>query len=156
MKRMILAAGTAALLLALGTAQAAPGDRAIERGKPLGEQVDRIEKELGDGETYSEINLEQRSEVREILTRLRAISERYPDNGSVPDPVKTEQFNDQERVNTILTQAREDSRMVCKREKATGSNRMTSQCMTVAQRARAKEDAQKNLSNAQRTGQSIF
>jgi hypothetical protein len=46
--------------------------------------------------------------------------------------------------------------MVCKREKATGSNRLTSQCLTVAQRARAKEDAQRNLSNAQRTGRSLL
>lgn len=156
MKRMILAAGTAALMLVVGAAQAADGDTVFERGKPLMAQIERIELQLNDGETYSELASEKRSEVRETLARLRAITERYPDQASVPDGVKVEQFNDQARVNTLLTKAREDSRMVCKREKSTGSNRTTTQCMTVAQRERAKAQAQKDMSNAQRTGHSIF
>ncbi len=156
MKRMILAAGTAALMLVVGAAQAADGDTVFERGKPLIAQIERIELQLNDGETYSELKPEFRSEVRETLARLRGITERYPDQASVPEEVKVAQFNDQARVNTILTQAREDSRMVCKREKSTGSNRTTTQCMTVAQRERAKQDAQKRMNEAQRTGHAIF
>ncbi len=156
MKRMMLAAGTAALMLVVGAAQAAGNDEVFERGKPLITQIERIEVQLNDGETYSELGQEKRAEVREILARLRGITERYPDQGSVPEEVKVQQFNDQARVNTVLTKAREDSRMVCKREKSTGSNRTTTQCMTVAERERAKAKAQKDMSNAQRTGHSIM
>ncbi|MDF2818238.1 MAG: hypothetical protein K0S73_2178 [Stenotrophomonas rhizophila] len=156
MKRVILAAGTAALLLALGAAQAAPNEEVFARNKPLAEQIQRIEVEMGDGKTYSELRLEDRSRVREALSRMHGVLDQYPDQATLPEPSKIALFNDQQIVNTILTKAREDSRQVCVREKTTGSHRATTQCMTVAQRQRAKDDAQKNLTNAQRTGQSIF
>jgi hypothetical protein len=35
---------------------------------------------------------------------------------------RTEIFNDQEVINTIMTRAHADSRMVCRRERTTGSN----------------------------------
>ena len=151
MKRMMWAAGAVALMVMANTAQASD-EEVFERGKPLSAQIDRIEAQLGDGETYSELAPEKRSEVRETLARLRGVTERYPDQASVPEEAKVQQFNDQARVNVLLTKAREDSRMVCKREKATGSNRTTTQCMTVAQRERAKEKAQKDMNNVQRTG----
>ncbi|WP_448143426.1 hypothetical protein [Stenotrophomonas bentonitica] len=157
MKRMILAAGTAALLLALGTAQAAPKDEVFARGKPLAEQVDLIEKDLNtNNENYAELTGEDRSKVRQALGRMRGVLDEHPDQATLPDRLKTDLYNDQQVVNTILTKAREDSRQVCVREKATGSHRATTQCMTVAQRQRAKEDAQRDLMNAQRTGHSIF
>lgn len=154
MKRMMVMAGTAALLLAMSTAQARPkpGQEVFEPGKPLGEQIDRIEKDLNDGETYSELKADQRSRVRQSLSRLRSVTERYPDGTAMPETTKVEQLNDQQIVNTVLTQAREDSRLICKREKATGSNRATTQCMTVAQRERAKVTGQKTLDDAQRLG----
>lgn len=151
MKRMMWAAGAVALMVMANTALASD-EEVFERGKPLAAQIDRIEAQLGDGETYSELAPEKRSEVRETLARLRGVIERYPDQASVPEEAKVKQFNDQARVNLLLTKAREDSRMVCKREKLTGSNRTTTQCMTVAQRERAKAQAQKDMSNAQRTG----
>ncbi len=155
MKVAKLLAGTAVLLLAAGVAQAKPkGDEPVfEPGKPLIEQVQRIEKQLNDGETYSEIEPAQRSEVRAALSRLRSIAEQYPAGASVPETVKVDQFNEQDRVNVILTKAREDSRQVCTREKTVGSNFATTRCMTVAQRQRAKDSGQKLMQDAQRTGQ---
>lgn len=155
MKRMMVMAGAAALLLAVWTAQAGPkaGEEVFTPGKPLAEQIDRIEKEMNDGETYVELKGDDRSRVRTSLSRLRAITERYPQGTSMPESAKVEQLNDQQIVNTVLTQAREDSRLICKREKVTGSNRATTQCMTVAQRARAKEAGRNTLDDAQRMGQ---
>ncbi|WP_315388948.1 hypothetical protein [uncultured Stenotrophomonas sp.] len=150
MKRMILAAGAAALLLALGTAQAAPKEEVFARGKPLAEQMQRIEKEMNDGETYSELRLEDRSKVREALGRMRGVLDQYPNQHGIPEAAKLELYNDQQIVNTVLTQAREDSRQICTREKATGSNRSTTQCRTVAQRERDKANAERDLGNAQR------
>lgn len=157
MKVAKLIAGTAVLLLAAGVAQAKPknNEQVFEPSKPLIEQVQRIETQLNDGETYSELEPEKRSEVRAALSRLRAIAEQYPSEGSVPEKVKVEQFNQQDRVNVILTKAREDSRQVCTREKTVGTNFATTRCMTVAERQRAKDNGQKALQDAQRTGNFI-
>lgn len=153
MKVVSLIAGTAVLLLAVGVAQAKPKQKeaVFEPSKPLLEQVERIEAQLKDGETYSELSGDKRAEVREALSRLRGIAEQYPSEQSVPEKVKVQQFNEQDRVNVILTKAREDSRQICTREKTVGSNFATTRCMTVAERQRAKDNGQRALQDAQRT-----
>lgn len=153
MKRMKLAAVAALLLLAAGGAQAAKED-VFSSGKPLAEQLQRIDGELNDGKTYSELKLEDRSRVREAMGRMRITLERYPAESAIPPAARTDLFNDQQIVNTVLTQAREDSRLICRREKATGSNFAVTQCFTLAQRERMKEDARRQLNTAQRVGSS--
>src|SRR3546814_19983702 len=54
-------------------------------------------------------------------------------------------FNDQELINNILTSADEDSRLVCRREKKTGTHMASNQCMTVAERQRAADHARETL-----------
>lgn len=55
---------------------------------------------------------------------------------------KMQVFNALESIEAIVNQA-EDERVVCKREKATGSNRLTSVCRTVAQMREDREAAAK-------------
>lgn len=153
MKRMTKVLATAALLMCVATAaDAAPKKEVFESGKPLAEQITRIEIELNDGETYSELALPERSRVREALTRMRAVVEQYPEQKALPESARMALFNDQQVVNTVLTQAREDSRLICKREKAIGSNFPVTQCMTVAQRERIKAQAQGRMDKTQRVG----
>src|SRR3546814_12843539 len=59
--------------------------------------------------------------------------------------LKVAVFTDQELINNILTEAGENSRLVCKRVKRTGSHMSSNQCMTVAARDRAREHAQEQL-----------
>ena len=59
-------------------------------------------------------------------------------------------INDQEVINPIMTRAHPDSRMVCRRERTTGSNMPQSVCLTVAQRRKAQEDSRKALNDSQR------
>ncbi|AVO31697.1 hypothetical protein [Stenotrophomonas maltophilia] len=124
-------------------------------GKPLQQQIERIEVELNDGKTYSELKPADRSRVREALVRMRTAVEQHPNRDAMPEQVRTDVFNDQEIVNTVLTQAREDSRLICQREKVIGSNRSTTQCMTVAERERYKDKAQHDLSKAQHVGKIV-
>lgn len=153
MKRLTMVMVVAALALAMGSAVAAPKKTEIfEPGKPLAEQITRIELELNDGETYSEITVEQRSRVREALGRMRGIIERSGGPTALSDANRTDLFNDQQVVNTVLTQAREDSRLICKRERVVGSNMPQTQCMTVAQRERIKNTSQSSMDQAQRVG----
>lgn len=142
-------------ILATGLALAASAhgkEPVLQPGKPLLAQIEQIEKQLNDGETYSELSSADRARVRETLSRLRGASEKYDRGVGMPESVQTEVFNDQEVVNTLLTQAREDSRLICRREKAIGSNRTTTQCSTVAERARQREAADRDMARAQRGG----
>ncbi|MBO9715446.1 MAG: hypothetical protein J7507_01195 [Pseudoxanthomonas sp.] len=110
-------------------------------------QRDAIVSALGDGKTYSEISPNDRQRVTASLNRISSL---LGDAGSVeqlPETTRIEVFNEQELVNTVLTQAREDSRLVCTREKKVGSHRATNNCMTVAQRQRAREQSQDALLN---------
>ena len=110
---------------------------------PFEQQREKILIDLSDSETYAEISEKDRAEVRNALTR---ISDALRQAGGSVDQLsadsKTKVFNDQELINTILTSAREDSRMVCTREKKVGSHRTTSICKTVAERRRDMEESQ--------------
>ncbi|MHB8912559.1 MAG: hypothetical protein ACYC42_07910 [Lysobacter sp.] len=58
-------------------------------------------------------------------------------------PQKIEIANTLESINALVSQA-EDNHKVCERVKVIGSNRPQNVCMTVAQRRRLREDAQRN------------
>ncbi|WMJ70294.1 hypothetical protein [Stenotrophomonas sp. 24(2023)] len=146
----VLVSGLA--LSSLASASSKSGADVFQPGMPLLQQIERIEIALNDGETYSELSQDGRGRVREALSRLRGTAERFPNRDAMPESARTELFNDQQVVNMVLTQAREDSRLICRREKALGSHMATTQCMTVAERARQKDKAQRDMGQAQRVG----
>ena len=137
-----------ALLVAFGLGAAnvkAPLDLTKEAAD-VQAQIGQIRKEMGDGQTYSEIKAEQREKVIAALGRIDGAVDRG--NGKTLSPTdQVSAFNDQEVVNSILTQARADSRMICKRQKSVGSNMITPQCMTVAQRRTAREQGKQDLND---------
>jgi len=108
----------------------------------VAKQLHKINEQLADGETYSEISVDDRSKVRAALGRITGAIEVAGGRPLSPE-AETNAFNDQEIVNTILTQAKEDSRLVCERERQMGSNRIVSKCMTVAERNRLRDQGQK-------------
>jgi len=119
--------------------------QALNVEAPFQEQHQRILSELAAGEKYSEISQQEQQDVRSALNR---IAQQIESAGSV-DALSTEQrlrlFNDQELINTILTRAGEDSRMVCKREKSVSTRISSTQCLTVAQRRKMREEAQEHM-----------
>ncbi len=155
MKQAFMSAVLLSGLALVSTASASRGKDVFVPGQPLQQQIARIEVELKDGETYSELKQDERTRVNDALARMRAAVEQYPARDSMPEPVQTQVFNDQQVVNTVLTQAREDSRLICQREKPIGSNRTTTQCMTVAERARQKERAQQDMRQVMRAGSTV-
>ena len=121
----------------------------MDRQTPVAEQVRQVEKALQQGD-YNEISAEDRSQVQQALAR---ITQRMGDRQTVqelPPQVQNDVFNDQERVNSILTRAHHDSRQICSYQRTTGSNMPKSRCMTVAERRRIEEKG-KALLNDQRT-----
>ncbi|WP_423165711.1 hypothetical protein [Stenotrophomonas geniculata] len=145
-----------ALLLGLsGAVSAKPEKTAIQMDgqAPVAEQVRRVEKALDDGE-YSEISADDRAQVQQALAR---ITQRMGDHRTLqelPPQVQAEVFNDQERINTVLVRAHEDSRQICQHTRTTGSNMPKSRCLTVAERRRIEEKG-KALLNDQRTFNSL-
>src|SRR5690606_25965985 len=114
------------------------------------EQRGQVYTDLADGETYSEISAEDRVAVVKALDTMESLLGGRPVN-ALTEAEKVELMNAQSLVNTKLTAASEDSRLVCRREMAVGSRLQRSQCMTVAQRRRQREASQEAI-NAHNRG----
>ena len=145
------------LALSLSFAILLPGIALAERHEDVkfdpalfAAQKAAIESNLSD-DLYSELSRNDRDAVRGALGRIEAAVAGKASISELDDATRVEVFNDQELINTILTQAAEDSRMVCRREKKLGSNMPTNVCMTVAERRRAMERAQDQTRNFNRS-----
>jgi hypothetical protein len=145
MFRMLLCA---ALLAAAPAAFADQQQLALTAGDFAAQRA-AIEKNLADGKTYAEISPADRSKVRESLARISGRLNGADSVDTLSEPIKVALFNDQELVNTILTQAADDSRLVCERSRSTGSHRATTKCHTVAERRRRMERDQEDLRQRQ-------
>lgn len=113
---------------------------------PFGVQQQQILRDLAGGEKYGEISAQDSAKVKEALSRMS--SQLASTDGSV-EGLSAEQratlLNDQELINAILTHAGEESRLVCTKEKAVGTRRSTTHCITVAERRRHREEAQNEM-----------
>ncbi|MCR6662915.1 MAG: hypothetical protein NVV60_07130 [Luteimonas sp.] len=116
------------------------------------EQRNKVESELADGTTYVEISAQDRDKVRHALDRIQRHLDQSGSLDALRDEARVAVFNDQEVVNTILTQAREDSRVICRRESGTGTRLRKNDCATVAERRRAREAMQDGWHSIQRGG----
>lgn len=140
----------------LGIAVLAPAfseERPIElqaSSSPAG-QV-RMVRESLDTEEYAGISERDRHLVLDLLDRIEA----EVGAGSVEslsDDRKVRLFNWQDQANAILSGAREDSRMVCRREKNVGTRFAATRCATVAERRRMRAAAQQELRQVSRPPQ---
>ncbi|WP_313179493.1 hypothetical protein [Stenotrophomonas sp.] len=140
------------MLLGLSAAAQAASEKPVvqmDRQAPVAEQVRQVEKALDNGE-YAEISADDRAQVRQSLERITLRVGDRQTAQELPPAVQNEVFNDQERINTILTRAHADSRLVCQHTRTTGSNMPKSRCLTVAERRRIEEKG-KALLNDQRS-----
>jgi len=141
-----------AMLLGLSAAAQAASEKPVvqmDRQAPVAEQVRKVEKALDNGE-YAEISADDRAQVRQSLERITLRVGDRQTAQELPPAVQNEVFNDQERINTILTRAHADSRLVCQHTRSTGSNMPKSRCLTVAERRRIEEKG-KALLNDERS-----
>src|SRR5690606_956356 len=105
-------------------------------------QKAKIEVEMGQGGEYAEISAENRAEVRRRLDSIGlALQAGGGGVGKISPDRQVDVFNHQAAINQILTEAQADSRVVCSRERKTGSKFPTNRCVTVAQARRERENA---------------
>jgi len=108
------------------------------------EQRAKLQRSLG-STRYTELTPDNRERVVQALERMHRNLDGVTSIDDLDARTKVAVFNDQELINQILTQAAADSRLVCTREKPTGSHRWNTICMTAAQRAEAQEKARLSL-----------
>lgn len=135
----------ALLVLIAGSTMASERGTRVDVEEQFAAQRAQILEELGDGETYSEISNADRGKVNAALARISAALDHSGGVAQLGEQQKVDVFNDQELINNILTEAGENSRLICKRVKKTGSHMTSNQCMTVGARNRAAEHAQDEL-----------
>ncbi|HEX7989208.1 MAG TPA: hypothetical protein VF513_03540 [Stenotrophomonas sp.] len=129
-------------------AVAKPAEPPLQASIPFQVQQEKVRADLQGDEVYREISSADRGRVIEALERMSlAIGDGTADALSAEKKVAV--FNDQELVNGILTKARDDSRLVCKREKRVGSQMTSTSCLTVAERNRMRRESEQNLRQAQ-------
>ncbi|WP_064538761.1 hypothetical protein [Xanthomonas graminis] len=129
------------MALACNAVAAPKGEAPVNVKKTFAQQLSTIRQQLDDGETYSELSAEDRSKVEAALSRMATALNSHPHVDTLRKQDKVMLFNDQETVNTLLSKASSDSRLICRREAVIGSLRTTTQCKTVAERRRDNEDA---------------
>ncbi len=138
------------VLMSLAFAVQAASPESLDVKKPFGEQASKVRSELSGGTKYSEISQEDRATVLSALTRIENSVAEQGSAQALPPDRKVAVYNDQELINTILTKAREESRLICSREKATGSHRSSANCQTVAERRRLRDQGERDMSAMQR------
>ncbi|HEU0153362.1 MAG TPA: hypothetical protein VFQ84_08465 [Arenimonas sp.] len=138
------------LLLAATTVDAKRGDEDV--GLSLADttthadfQAQRaaIDEALAEPEQYSEMSRSSRSSLQASLDAIAARLEASGSLAAMSDAERDALAADAEDVNEMLETARHDSRIVCTREATMGSNRTRRVCLTVAQRRRQSEGAQR-------------
>lgn len=150
MRTKTLASMAALCLLMGGVVQAADKHQDV-RFSPAGfaeQRGDLIEKL--DSDLYREISDESKAQVVQALDRMQQRLDGVTSIDQLSEADKVAVFNDQELVNTLLTNAAADSRLICKREKTLGSNMRSNSCLTVAERRRRQEESQEQMRRMQR------
>jgi hypothetical protein len=118
-----------------------------------------IEQALAESERFRKLSDRERLQFVRALDRMEATLSGVAGIDELDRKSRTQLFNDQELINNVLTQASDDARLICKREKLTGTRRISDVCVTVAQRERHREgalEANFKVHRGQRGGNSLF
>jgi hypothetical protein len=140
--RLTLLAAAAALCFAAAPAFADSASIVKTEPSQFPSTKAQIEKDLKEGKRYSELSRTQRDEVVAALERIEHALSGISDVSELSPGDRAQLMTDQELVNTRLTKAADDSRLICKQERKTGSHRPTTQCRTVAQMKQQRDDAE--------------
>lgn len=104
------------------------------------DQAAAIRQQMLPGGHYEFVSTAERGEVEQNLDRIAAVLAQHDDPKSFSDADKTALLQAQENVNAVLTR-NDGRRLVCQRERATGSHLGKDTCQTFAERERARRSS---------------
>ena len=150
------------VLLVAGVASAAEEESAtlkVATPSEFSQSRALIERAVRESDQYRDLQEQDRRQLFKALERMDKTLSAVSSVQELDDRTRTQMYNDQELINNVLTQARDDSRMICKREMKVGSHRITNICITAGERRRRRErvkDANDILHRGARGGESLF
>jgi hypothetical protein len=101
-----------------------------------------VRKEMTPGGRYSYVSDAERGQVGKELDNMNRLFEQSGDVAHMNDQQKTQMFNSQEQVNSLLAK-RDNERLVCKNELPIGSHIPVKTCQTAGMiEARRRNDMQ--------------
>lgn len=110
----------------------------VARQEQFTDQAAAIRQEMTTGGRFEFVTASERRIVEEQLDAIAAVLQKRA-GAKLDDDDLLDIYAAQETANAILTQ-RDGRRMVCEHSAPTGSNRKIKQCVTYAQRMRARQE----------------
>jgi len=111
---------------------------------------DRILADLEARDVYVHIRESERREVIKALERMGQVLEGVDDLAQLTPEQRAALLNDQETVNTLLTQAWQQGQLICKRDRTVGTRFKKTQCKTKYEWDMERETAQMSIKRIQR------
>jgi hypothetical protein len=115
------------------------------------EQVSaKVREEMREGGRYQYVKPSERSTIEQKLSEMESLFKQSDTVQGMNEQTKIALFNDQEVVNSILTQ-RDADRVICKREAPIGSHIPVTTCHTYGQEQDARKNSNKMMDTWSRT-----
>ncbi|WP_386065578.1 hypothetical protein ACFJIW_13715 [Tahibacter sp. UC22_41] len=112
------------------------------------DQAAAIRQEMQSGGRYEFVSEAERADVESNLVRIAGVLGRHADAQAFSDGDKAELLQAQENVNAVLTR-NDGRRMVCVRERPTGSHLGKDKCQTFAEIERARRSSETDVRRLQ-------
>jgi hypothetical protein len=103
-----------------------------------------VRREMDQGGRYQYVKPDERIKVDAALTEMSGLFAANDSVASMPEPSKIKLFNDQEVVNSILTQ-RDGDRVICTKTAPVGSHIPITNCHTYAQEVEARNGTKNQM-----------
>lgn len=134
----------AILAFAPATVLALEESEVIVDGEAFLERKAEIEADLEEGVRYEHLDPADERRIRSALARLAARLEGVRTLEDIPRNLRAKVFNDQEMINTLLSEVDSFRQMVCKRESAAGTHFKQTTCKTEGEWAQLQEASQES------------
>jgi len=105
---------------------------------------------------FSDIKPDDKRTVLKALDRIQARYDKVSKSDQMSDQDRVDMFNDQEIINTIITRAAVDSRMICERTTPAGTHVIRVTCMTLAMRKERAQSGQDSMNDVLHDGNNTF
>jgi hypothetical protein len=105
---------------------------------------------------FGDIKPDDKQAVLKALDRIETRYNKVVKSDQMSDDDRVDMFNDQEIINTIITRAAADSRMICERTVSAGTHMMRVSCMTLAVRKERAKTGQDAMNGVLHDGNNTF